>query len=145
MSYKSYLLPFSRYLSPTFSAINIPIIFISPAGSSKYFPGKSCKDIKERTNSTISKEYWIKPNNDSAPFLVYCEMELNNGGWTLVYGYTFTNYADFYGTSNAVTPRPSWPAPHSNVSVSNDPPLNNKYGAIPFDLWQRIGEDIFIR
>ena len=136
---------YSKGIYSHYSAINISIIFISSAGSSKYFPGKSCKDIKQRTNSTISKEYWIKPNNDSTPFLVYCEMELNNGGWTLVYSYTFTNYAHFYGVLNAVTPRPSWPAPHSHVPVSNDPPLYNKYGAIPFNLWKYIGKDIFIR
>ena len=124
-----------------FHFIAIPI----GLGSSKCIPGKSCKDIKQHTNTTISKEYWIKPIPTATPFLVYCEMELYEGGWTLVYHYTFTNYNYFYGSNNSVTPRPNWPAPEANVDISTVPPCNDTFGAIQFNLWQHIGHEFFIR
>ena len=137
-----WLLPVLTTLFPTTLMVFILLPFL---GSTKNIPGKSCMDIKQHTNTTISKEYWIKPIPTATPFLVYCEMELYEGGWTLVYRYTFTNYIYFYGSNNSVTPRPNWPAPEANVDISTVPPLKDTFGAIQFHFWQFIGHEFFIR
>lgn len=118
---------------------------MSVLGESKNFPGKNCQDIKQKRNTTISKEYWIKPIEGTLSFLVYCEMIILGGGRTLVYNYTFTKYSEFYFTNNAVTPRPNWHAPTANVAISTEPPLSAAFGAVAFDLWQYIGDEVFIR
>ena len=49
-------------------------------------------------------------------------MDTEGGGWTLAWSYTFTDYDDFTDDSNAVTPRPNWPANAAvNVSISTTP------------------------
>ena len=66
-------------------------------------------------------------------------MATHGGGWTLVYSYTFTNYSSFDSDSNAVTPRPNWPTPHTNVPVSTTPPLSeSSLGAVDWNLWKDI-------
>ena len=73
-------------------------------------------------------------------------METNTGGWTLVYSYTFTNYSSFNSTSNAVTPRPNWPAPYANVSISTTPPLNESLlGALNWTSWKDIGVEFMVK
>ncbi|XP_028392896.1 uncharacterized protein LOC114517395 [Dendronephthya gigantea] len=73
-------------------------------------------------------------------------METNGGGWTLVYSYTFTNYGAFTSGSNAVTPRPSWPASRANVPISTTPPLNeSSRGAVDWNLWKRIGQEVMVK
>ena len=73
-------------------------------------------------------------------------METHRGGWTLVYSYTFTNYNSFGSSSNAVTPRPSWPAPTANVPISTTPPLSEtSTGAVDYSLWKYIGNDVLIK
>ena len=49
-----------------------------------------------------SGNYWIKPSIDKEPVHVYCNMEIQDGMWTLVYLYTLTNYDNFYTLANAV-------------------------------------------
>lgn len=79
-------------------------------------------------------------------FGVYCDMKTHQGGWTLVYSYTFTDYDNFDTTSNAVTPRPNWPVREANVPVSTIPPLDEwSTGAVDFNLWKEIGEEILIK
>ena len=73
-------------------------------------------------------------------------METHGGGWTLVYSYTFTNYSNFGSASNAVTPRPKWPASGANVPISTTPPLNeSSLGAIDWSLWKNIGGEFMIK
>ena len=73
-------------------------------------------------------------------------MKTEKGGWTLVYSYTFTNYSNFYDASNAVTPRPNWPANQSDVNISETVPLSeSSLGAINFTLWKDIGEEFIIK
>ena len=73
-------------------------------------------------------------------------METRGGGWTLVYSYTFTNYNSFSSSSNAVTPRPNWPASSGNVPISTTPPLSeSSRGAVDWNLWKNIGKVFMIK
>jgi hypothetical protein len=73
-------------------------------------------------------------------------METHGGGWTLVYSYTFTNYNSFTSGSNAVNPRPNWPASSANVPISTTPPLSeSSLGAVDWNLWKSIGKELMIK
>ena len=71
-------------------------------------------------------------------------MKLYEGGWTLVYSYTFTNYTHFYVSSNAVVPRPDWNAPNASVTISKKAPLKHQHDAIDYQYWESIGRNFFI-
>ena len=73
-------------------------------------------------------------------------MSTDGGGWTLVWGYRFTNYQQFNSSSNAVTPIPNWPLAISNASISYNPPLAEySIGALNFSLWKEIGSEVLIK
>ena len=73
-------------------------------------------------------------------------MQTHGGGWTLVYSYTFTNYSNFDSRSNAVTPRPNWPTPNANVSVSTNPPLSeSSLGALDWNVWKDVGQEFMVK
>jgi hypothetical protein len=105
----------------------------------------SCKDIRAINKFAVSGTYWIKSAVNKL-FQVYCDMETHGGGWTLVYSYTFTNYNSFDSRSNAVTPRPNWPASGANVPISTTPPLNeSSRGAVDWNLWKNIGKELMVK
>ncbi len=63
-----------------------------------------------------------------------------------MWSYTFTDYEHFSATTNAVTPRPNWPAGNSDVPISTSPPLNETdYNAMEFPLWRQFGKEILIK
>lgn len=113
---------------------------------SKNLP-RSCRDILSRNPNSTSGAYWVKPMPSSShdALGVYCDMTTRQGGWTLVYSYTFTDFINFYSKRNAVTPRPNWPAREANVPVSTTPPLDERsVGAVDYKLWREIGHEEFM-
>ena len=64
----------------------------------------------------------------------------------MVYSYTFTNYNSFGSSSNAVTPRPKWPASGANVPISTTPPLSeSSRGAVDWNLWKDIEKEFMVK
>ncbi len=100
------------------------------SGKIKDYPARSCKDLIGRFEGLLnSGKYWLSPTDDGNPFIGYCDMETDNGGWTLAYSYTFTHFSKFRGPENAITPVPSWSkkVKHSATPISKSPPQGMLY------------------
>lgn len=68
---------------------------------------KTCLDYYEA--GYPSGSYYVKPDGfRKNPMCVFCNMDLEGGGWTLVYRYGFNNYDDFTDSTNFVTHIPTY-------------------------------------
>ena len=73
-------------------------------------------------------------------------MDTDGGGWTLVWAYKFTNFANFDWGNNNVAPWPTMPNKvYAEVTVSKTPPMTTTdYKAMKFPLWSAIGSDFLV-
>ena len=109
---------------------------------------KTCRDIQQKRPDAPSGRYLLDLDGGSSDnaFLVYCDMETDGGGWTLVWAYTFTNFASFASGSNSMTPWPAMPNKASvTVPVSTTPPqTTTDFNAMNFTLWRDIGSNFMV-
>lgn len=65
----------------------------SAADVSESLPA-NCKEVQQGSNA-ISGIYRIQPDKSQQPFMVYCDMITNGGGWTYIHN-RFEGSQDFY-------------------------------------------------
>jgi hypothetical protein len=83
---------------------------------------------------------------DGAPYTAYCDMTTAGGGWTLVYAYGFTDYANFGANDNAATLRPTWPfSSTGSVPTSTTvPPNPTTTDALVYSRWFTLGSSFLV-
>lgn len=107
---------------------------------------KNCADALA-AGMTTDGTVMIDPDGmgGAPPYQVYCDQTTANGGWTLVWVYSFTDYSHFTDGDNAVTPRPTWGAPTQagmTPTSTATPTSPTSTGAIDFAKWASLGDEV---
>lgn len=55
----------------------------------------SCLEVKTLNSLAPSGVYLVAPKGETEPFMVFCEMDFQNGGWLTIHN-RFTGEQDFY-------------------------------------------------
>merc|ERR1712224_145407 len=113
---------------------------------------KSCDDAYKFGCPT--DRYLIQIGGASQRLYCYMDSEWKKAGWTLVWRYSFTNYASFTSGDNHITAMPNWhgasaykgnSAGSLEAAVSTRAPEHlGQDGALAFDLWKQFGSSFFI-
>jgi len=111
---------------------------------------KSCKSLKRKHPDAPSGMYWIDPISQGVlkkKLKLYCNQDVDGGGWALVWTYTFKDYVNFKSFQNVITPLPSWSDLSNCHSPSSKfPPQGEKsLGAVPYRLWSKLGDKFLIK
>lgn len=99
-------------------------VVVSGLGSSQTRPGLTCNDIARRDPAAQTGLYWVDPNGGSTGDAkqAWCDMDIDGGGWTLVYSHNYTkgNRSQLQGNVTAlatVAVTPEGPSPANNYRI----------------------------
>ena len=99
------------------------LVFIDVIGLSKDLAVLNCKVLKEKSPYASSGVYWIDPDGSSRSnaLQVYCDQQMDGGGRTLVYSYTFTAYSNLTGARHILMRWSDWcelpTTPHVKIQL----------------------------
>ena len=63
-------------------------------GRTEQNPAEDCLDVLENGPGPESGEFWLKGKKSPKAAKVYCDMDSEDGGWTLFTNYHWNRYAD---------------------------------------------------